>query len=74
MDAEVDRADDMSAELSKRATASRGDVAEATSGNRNLQKMMSHMKLKRTLLVAGPDVINEEQIKALNRALQQIRK
>lgn len=61
-------------EISKKAQASRGDVAKSTSGNKNLQKMMAHMTLKRMLLSAGPSVITEAQIKALNRALQEIRK
>ncbi len=55
------------------ATASRGDVAKSTSGNKNLQKMMATMSLKGMLKMAG-DTIPPEQVRALNAALQKIKK
>lgn len=55
------------------ASASRGDVAKSTSGNENLQKMMASMSLQSLLKQAG-DAIPPEQVKALNAALQQIKK
>ena len=59
--------------LMAQASASRGDVAKSTSGNANLQKMMAGMSLQSLLKQAG-DAVKPEQIKALNAALQQIRK
>ena len=55
------------------ARASRGDVAQAASGNANLEKMMSGMTLESILKMAGP-AIKAEQITALNETLQQIEK
>lgn len=55
------------------ATAARGDVAESVKDNPNLQKMMMGMTLEGILKRAG-DVVTEEQVKALNAALQQIKK
>ena len=55
------------------ARASRGDVASATAGNANLEKMMAGMSLQSLLKQAGP-AIKPEQIQSLNAALQQIRK
>lgn len=55
------------------ARASRGDVAQAAQGNANLQKMMAEMTLQSLLKQAGP-AVKPEQIKALNGALQQIKK
>ncbi len=55
------------------AAASRGDVATSTSGNKNLQRMLSVMSLQSLLKQAG-DAIPPEQIKALNSALQQFKK
>lgn len=59
--------------LMAQAQASRGDVAQAASGNAALQKMMARMPLEKLLKQAGP-IIKPEQIKAVNDALQQIRK
>ncbi len=55
------------------ARASRGDVASATAGNANLEKMMAGMTLQSLLKQAGP-AIKPEQIQSLNAALQQIKK
>ena len=55
------------------ARASRGDVASATAGNANLERMMAGMTLQSLLKQAGP-AIKPEQIHALNAALQQIKK
>ena len=55
------------------ARASRGDVAKAASGNANLEKMMAGMTLESILKMAGP-AIKQEQITALNEALQKIEK
>ena len=55
------------------ARASRGDVATATAGNANLEKMMAGMTLQSLLKQAGP-AIKPEQIQVLNAALQQIKK
>lgn len=55
------------------ASASRGDVAKSTEGNKNLEKMMAGMKIEQLLKQAG-DAISQEQIKELNAALQRIRK
>ncbi len=56
-----------------KAAASRGDVATSTSGNKNLQKMLSVMSLQSLIKQAG-DAIPAEQVKALNAALQQFKK
>lgn len=55
------------------ARASRGDVAGATAGNENLARMMAGMSLQSILKQAGP-AIKPEQIRGLNKALQQIKK
>ena len=55
------------------ARKSRGDVAEATADNANLQKMLARMSLENLLKQAGP-AIKPEMIKSLNEALQKIRK
>ena len=55
------------------ARASRGDVASATAGNANLERMMAGMTLQSLLKQAGP-AIKPDQIHALNAALQQIKK
>ena len=55
------------------ARASRGDVAEATADNPNLQKMLARMPMG-TLLKQAGDAVKPEAVKALNAALQQIRK
>lgn len=55
------------------ARATRGDVAGATAGNKNLDRMMAGMTLQSLLKQAGP-AIKPEQIQNLNEALQQIKK
>ncbi len=55
------------------ATAARGDVAESVKDNPNLQKMMMGMTLEGMLKHAG-DAVTEEQVKAVNAALQEIKK
>lgn len=57
----------------EQAQASRGDVAKAASGNKNPEKMMAGMSLQSLLKQAG-DAIKPDQIKALNAALQQVKK
>ena len=52
--------------------ASRGDVAEASVNNANLQKMMARMTLESLLKQAGS--VPEEAVRALNGALQRIKK
>lgn len=59
--------------IMRQASASRGDVAASTQGNANLQKMMAGMTVLSLLKQAG-DAVKPEQIKALNDALQQIKK
>ncbi len=60
--------------LMAKATASRGDVAKSASGNANLQKMMAGMSLQSLIKQAGENVVPPEAVKALNAALQKIRK
>lgn len=55
------------------AAASRGDVAESVKDNPNLIRMMSRLSLESLLNQAG-DAVKPEQIKAINAALQKIRK
>ncbi len=55
------------------ARASRGDVASATAGNANLERMLAGLSLESILKQAGP-AIKPEQIQSLNAALQQIKK
>lgn len=55
------------------AAASRGDVAASTAGNANLEKMLNQMSVESLLKQAG-DAIPPEQVKALNAALQKIKK
>ena len=57
-----------------KASASRGDVAQSTAGNSTLQSMMASMSLEALLKKAGANVINADQIKAINAALQKIKK
>lgn len=59
--------------LTAKAAASRGDVAESVKDNPALQRMMQRMTLQSMLKQAG-DVIKPEEIKALNDALQRIKK
>lgn len=59
--------------MTEKARASRGDVAQSTSGNQNLQKMMAGMSLE-SLLKQAKGAITAEQIRGLNAALQQIKK
>lgn len=55
------------------ASASRGEVAQSTEGNKNLEKMMAGMKIEQLLKQAG-DAVTQEQIRQLNEALQKIKK
>lgn len=59
--------------LMAQASASRGDVAQAASGNANLERMMTGMSLQSLLKQAG-DAVKPDQIKQLNAALQLIQK
>ena len=59
--------------LMAKASASRGDVAESVKDNPALQRMMQRMTLQSMLKQAG-DVVKPEDIKALNDALQKIKK
>lgn len=59
--------------LMAQASASRGDVAESVKDNPALQRMMQRMTLASLLKQAG-DAVSEEQMKALNDALQKIPK
>ena len=59
--------------LMEGAAASRGDVAESVKDNPNLVRMMSRLTLESLLNQAG-DAVKPEQIKAINAALQKIRK
>ncbi len=59
--------------LTAKAAASRGDVAESVKDNPALQRMMQRMTLQSMLKQAG-DVMKPEDIKALNDALQKIKK
>ena len=59
--------------LMAQASASRGDVAESVKDNPALQRMMQRMTLVSLLKQAG-DAESEEQMKALNDALQKIPK
>lgn len=54
------------------SAASRGDVAEATKDNPNLQKMLARMSLETLIKQAGG--IDPEQVKQLNAVLQKIKK
>ena len=51
----------------------RGDVAESVKDNPNLVRMMGRMTLE-SMLGHMKDSITEEQVKGLNRMLQQIKK
>lgn len=57
----------------EKARASRGDVASATAGNQNLEKMMAGMTLSSLLRQAGP-AVPQAAVQQLNAALQQIKK
>lgn len=59
--------------LMESTAASRGDVAESVKDNPNLVKMMGAMTLESMLKQVG-DMINEDQVKSINAALQQIQK
>ena len=59
-------------ELMAKASASRGDVAEAVKDNPGLQRMMGRITLISLLKQAGG--IDEESIRQLNRILQGIKK
>lgn len=68
------RAEPIVREAMKKATASRGDVAEESSGNEMIQHMLNRMTLSQLFRQAGPEVFTEEDILQINRQLQQIRK
>ena len=57
--------------MMEKASASRGDVANAVKDNPALQRMMGKMTLISLLKQGGAD---EESIKSLNRILQGIKK
>ncbi len=59
--------------LTESASAARGDVAQSVKDNPNLQKMMMGMTLE-GMLKQVRDMVTPEQVKALNDALQQIKK
>lgn len=59
--------------IMQKASASRGDVAQAANQNANLQKMMAGMPLESLLKQAGKAVSGED-IRNLNAALQKIKK
>ncbi len=58
-------------QMMAKASAGRGDVADAVKDNKALQKMMGRMTLLSLMKQAGTD---EESIKQLNRVLQGIKK
>jgi len=60
--------------LMAKATASRGDVAKSANSNPNLQKMLASMSLQALLKQAGENVVPPEAVKALNAALQKVKK
>ncbi len=57
-----------------KASASRGDVAKSTGDNKALQQMMAGLSFESLLKKAGANVISPEQVRAINDALQQIKK
>ena len=59
--------------MTAKAAGSRGDVADSVKDNPALQRMLQRMTLQSMLKQAG-DVIKPEEIKALNDALQKIKK
>ena len=59
--------------IMQKASASRGDVAQAANQNANLQKMMAGMPLESLLKQAGK-AVSAEDIRNLNAALQKIKK
>ena len=59
--------------LMQQGAGARGDVAESVKDNPNLVRMMGRMTLE-SLLGHMKDSITEDQVKGLNRMLQQIKK
>ena len=59
--------------IMEKARASRGDVAASTAGNENLAKMMAGMTIESLLKQAG-EAVGAEQVRAVNAALQKIKK
>ena len=55
-------------------SAKRGDVAQSTRGNKNLEKMMASMSLESLLKQAGDDSVTPEVATGLNSKLQLIPK
>ena len=61
------------AQMMAQGAGARGDVAESVKDNPNLVRMMGRMTLE-SMLGHMKDSITEDQVKGLNRMLQQIRK
>lgn len=57
-----------------KATASRGDVAKGASENKALKQMMAAMSFESLLKKAGANVVPPEAVKAINDALQKVKK
>ncbi len=57
-----------------KAAASRGEVAQGTSENKALKQMMAGMTFESLLKKAGANVVPPEAVKAINDALQKIKK
>ncbi len=60
-------------QMMAKGAASRGEVAESTKNNPNLQRMMGRMTLH-SLLKQMKDSVTPEQIAQINRSLQKIKK
>ncbi|MBR0407537.1 MAG: glycoside hydrolase family 2 protein [Clostridia bacterium] len=54
--------------------ASRGEVAQSAGNNANLHKLMAGMSLESLIKKAGENVISQDDAKAINAALQKIKK
>lgn len=61
------------AQMMQQGAGQRGDVAESVKDNPNLVRMMGRMTLE-SMLGHMKDSITEDQVKSLNRVLQQIKK
>ncbi len=59
--------------LMEKAHASRGEVAQSTASNPNLERMMGAMKLS-SVLKSISNIISEDEIKELNAQLQKVSK
>ena len=60
--------------IMEKASASRGEVAEGTKDNKVLQQMMAGLSFESLLKKAGANVVPLEAVKAINEALQKIKK